>query len=369
MKVFKKLLFILFILNFTLNPVFVNKSRAEDSQGIDQFVGNNGFICGYPNTDANQCCLKSSAINLEIDETNIILNKVKNCTLTENQIEEENALTTCLSNQEAEILMTLYNTEKNDFTKLAMSAGLYEYILSTDPDKASTFVIDLPFTPSYKFEDIANLYRSNVEVYNSLSSSEKVKVQVANSIPVDKCLIDVAGMHGICLRGIAQFFAGLAGNNTKIQALITAQEELVIDKCIYGMPVEDGSGNCICKADTSLGILCRNYITNDQEYNKCINCTESGFGFWTGLGCIRLNLTGFIQETLFGWALGLAGIIALFCIIYSAIILQTSSGNPERLKKAKQYLTSCILGLLLIIFSIFILRLIGATILRIPGFG
>ena len=57
------------------------------------------------------------------------------------------------------------------------------------------------------------------------------------------------------------------------------------------------------------------------------------------------------------------------CIIYSAYLIQFSRGNPERIKKAREYLTSCIMGLLLIIFSIFILRLIGVDILRIPGFG
>ena len=41
----------------------------------------------------------------------------------------------------------------------------------------------------------------------------------------------------------------------------------------------------------------------------------------------------------------------------------------EKIKKAQDLLTSCIMGLMLIIFAVFILRLVGVNILRIPGFS
>jgi len=49
-------------------------------------------------------------------------------------------------------------------------------------------------------------------------------------------------------------------------------------------------------------------------------------------------------------------------------MMQSSQGNPEKLKKAQEMITSCIMGLMLIIFSVFILKLIGVNILKIPGF-
>jgi hypothetical protein len=67
------------------------------------------------------------------------------------------------------------------------------------------------------------------------------------------------------------------------------------------------------------------------------------------------------------FGVGLAGIAAFLCIIYAAFILQTSRGNPERIKKAREYLTNCIIGLLIIIFAVFVLRLIGVDILQIAG--
>jgi hypothetical protein len=101
---------------------------------------------------------------------------------------------------------------------------------------------------------------------------------------------------------------------------------------------------------------------------NCIRGASGTVGIWTSIGCISSDLKGFISQTLLSWGIGLAGIIALLCIIYSAFQMQTSQGNPEKIKKAQELLTSCIMGLMLIIFSIFILKLIGVNILKIPGF-
>ena len=100
-----------------------------------------------------------------------------------------------------------------------------------------------------------------------------------------------------------------------------------------------------------------------------MTCISQENCYWSGIGSVYTDLPSFINKNLFGIFLSLAGILTLLCIIYSAFILQTSSGNPERIKKARQYLTSCITGLLLIIFSIFILRVIGGDIIKIPGFS
>ena len=126
---------------------------------------------------------------------------------------------------------------------------------------------------------------------------------------------------------------------------------------------------------TALVPLCANIsrANGSTEYNSCFNCmTGNGgkeLGVWTSLGCIYTNPRSFIQEIVAGWGIGIAGGFALLCIIYAAFQIQTSQGNPEKLKKAQEMITSCIMGLMLIIFSVFILRLIGVTILQIPGFG
>lgn len=125
---------------------------------------------------------------------------------------------------------------------------------------------------------------------------------------------------------------------------------------------------CRCdKKDTFNIINLCDALKDPSEKVSCRACNTHGF--WTAIGCIDFKLETFIKEKLFVFGVGLAGIIALLCIIYSAFTLQTAGGNPEKLKKAQEMLTSCIIGLILIIFSVFILKVIGVDILRIPGFG
>ncbi len=132
--------------------------------------------------------------------------------------------------------------------------------------------------------------------------------------------------------------------------------------------------SCICQAPV-LGVnefseLCAN-IKNPVEKNDCEKCvlTDGGNlgGTWTGIGCVPANLGSFFTQTFFRFGTGLAGGFSFLCILYSAYILMTSRGNPERIKKSKEYLTSCIVGLLLVIFSVFILHILGVEILKIPG--
>jgi uncharacterized membrane protein YidH (DUF202 family) len=87
------------------------------------------------------------------------------------------------------------------------------------------------------------------------------------------------------------------------------------------------------------------------------------------VGCVKSNVGSFIQDTLLGWGVGIAGGVSMLCIMYAAFMMQTSGGEAEKIKKAQQLMTSCITGLMIIIFSVFILQLIGVKILRIPGFG
>jgi len=152
----------------------------------------------------------------------------------------------------------------------------------------------------------------------------------------------------------------------------------------YNMPCLEGSAsesdysspNCRCISNgltPTPGALIRFYefcdkLTNKNETSGCKVCAKGG-GVWTGIGCVQGDIKGFIGKTVFGIGIGLAGTVSLLCIIYAAFMMQSSQGNPEKLKKAQELLTSCIMGFMLIIFSVFILRLIGVDILRIPGFS
>ena len=107
---------------------------------------------------------------------------------------------------------------------------------------------------------------------------------------------------------------------------------------------------------------------HEEEHLKCLQCSWLDSGAWTAIGCIHSDFSKTV-ERLFTIALGFGGLSALGCIIYASFLMQTSAGNPEKTKKAQELITSCIAGLILIIFSVFILRVIGVDILRIPGFS
>ncbi len=149
-----------------------------------------------------------------------------------------------------------------------------------------------------------------------------------------------------------------------------------------GVPTGSVQGNqCYCKKSSSPVLqsimkLCGN-IENVKEQKECVKClgydsatqTFKEGGIWTGIGCLKPSLSSFIQETVFGLGIGFAGIVSLGCIIYASILLQVSQGDPEKVQAARDMIQSCIFGLILIIFSVFILRVIGVDILRIPGFS
>ncbi len=134
--------------------------------------------------------------------------------------------------------------------------------------------------------------------------------------------------------------------------------------------------DCRCLVvPNSLSELCEKYVSG-AAYAECQAClpleenpSPEKQKLYTALGCISLDVYTFIREDLFRLVIGFAGLIALFCIIYAAFQLQTSQGNPDKIKKSQELLTSCITGLMLIIFSVFILKLIGVDVLKIPRFG
>lgn len=89
----------------------------------------------------------------------------------------------------------------------------------------------------------------------------------------------------------------------------------------------------------------------------------------TALGPIDVTNPGAFIKTLFSLLLSFSGGIALILIIISGYRILTSQGDPEKLKGAREMLTSAIIGLLFMIFSVTILQILGVDILHIPGFN
>lgn len=94
-----------------------------------------------------------------------------------------------------------------------------------------------------------------------------------------------------------------------------------------------------------------------------------GDEFDTAIGCIPASDSDQFIEWVLRWSFGIGGGIAFLLIIFSGFQIITSSGDPKRMQAGRELLTAAVSGLILLIFSVFILRLIGVDILGIPGFG
>lgn len=86
----------------------------------------------------------------------------------------------------------------------------------------------------------------------------------------------------------------------------------------------------------------------------------------TAIGKFDVTPQAFVKR-IFGLLLGISGGVALLLILYSSYRLMMSRGDPEKLQGARETLTSAIVGLLFIIFSLIILEIVGVDILKIPG--
>jgi len=118
-----------------------------------------------------------------------------------------------------------------------------------------------------------------------------------------------------------------------------------------------------------------NQIPNPTLKAECVTCASEGeggadeqAGVWTAIGCIKRDSTSIVQS-LVKLGLGIGGGVSLIMTLAGGFLITTSQGDPKRADQAKEMITSAIVGLLIIIFSVTILQFIGFDILRIPGFG
>lgn len=107
------------------------------------------------------------------------------------------------------------------------------------------------------------------------------------------------------------------------------------------------------------------FVSNLSERQACDQCFKLP-GIWTPFGCIESNPQLFVEKIL-RIAIGIAGGIAFLMIVYGGLVIMMAAGNPEKLNEGREIVTSAISGLLLIVFSVIILRIIGVDILGIPG--
>lgn len=110
-----------------------------------------------------------------------------------------------------------------------------------------------------------------------------------------------------------------------------------------------------------------------KDLDKCSKaggdpCGDTGNpGFKTAIGCIHTNPQALVKDFL-TFAVAISGGLAFLMMLFGAFQMLTSAGNPDTLNAGRERLTSAIIGLLFVIFSILLMQLIGVDILGLPGF-
>lgn len=136
-------------------------------------------------------------------------------------------------------------------------------------------------------------------------------------------------------------------------------------------PPKPGAGLPTGPSDPCVGATgkaldsCRGCLGWNETTKTYTKLSESS---WTALGCISTEPSGFVAWLL-KRVIGIAGGIAFLLILYGGFQILTSTGDPEKLTSGKDIIVSALAGLLMIVFSVLLLRIIGVDILKIPGFG
>ena len=87
----------------------------------------------------------------------------------------------------------------------------------------------------------------------------------------------------------------------------------------------------------------------------------------TALGCIPTGDFNKFVVWVLKLAMAISGGIAFLMMIFGGFRILVSAGNPKGVQAGGEMVSSALMGLLFIIFSIFLLQLIGVKILELPG--
>lgn len=113
---------------------------------------------------------------------------------------------------------------------------------------------------------------------------------------------------------------------------------------------------------TAAGTFC------NPESGEVVSSEDpSAKGIKTAIGCVPTNPIEF-GRTLIRFSIGIGGGIALLMMIIASFQMITSAGNADRLKAGQERFKNAVIGLLFIIFSVLLMRLIGIDILGLGKF-
>jgi len=120
----------------------------------------------------------------------------------------------------------------------------------------------------------------------------------------------------------------------------------------FGCGVDYSAVNC--DSGYEAGNACLGIDSSDQCASVSQDCVEAPRS-------ISLGLAERVA-TLYNWALGIGGVLALGVIIYGGLMYTASGGNASTIGEAKKWITSAIFGLILLLSSYLILNILNPSL-------
>jgi hypothetical protein len=132
--------------------------------------------------------------------------------------------------------------------------------------------------------------------------------------------------------------------------------------CTQGNP---GSGTYATQSDCELGCIAPTPTPTsppaDPTFLGRIKCGDDE-SLNTAIGCIPITTIFRVASFLVIWMMGVGGAAALILMIVAGFQIMTSQGNPRRLLAGRELVVSVITGAILLVLSIFIVRVIQTSI-------
>jgi|GEM_PF-1739977 len=243
-------------------------------------------------------------------------------------------------------------------------------------------------------------------IFNSLTGTGVQEVILDETVPDHEIGKDESGKYFTCFTGdfdqsITDVLLDINNDFTaacRIESIALAGAGLVSGNALVvtiGAASANNPGLCneaLKSVSGFNGLTIYGLLKNSNEENLCTGSLQlrlvPGLGLVTGppgtaqfvshgclnqgyvntaIGCIPFNIISETARFFLAWGLGVGGGVALFLIAISAITIAASSGNPEKINSAKSLLWSAIVGLGMLIFSVFLIRFIGVDVLSLFG--
>jgi hypothetical protein len=98
--------------------------------------------------------------------------------------------------------------------------------------------------------------------------------------------------------------------------------------------------------------------------NTFIATPDPGYAF-TVFGCVQTTSGGFTNFFI-NFATSVIAGLGFLGMLYGAVKVMLARGDPAALTEGKRYIYGSILSVLVVLFSVFIVKIVGGTILKIP---